>query len=70
MPLRPKGPPLNSLRAFEAAARLQSFTAASDELNVTSGAIAQQIKALESQYRKRRRQAEKDNDNEAETGQP
>ena len=47
MILRPKGPPLNSLRAFEASARLESFTAAADELNVTPGAIAQQIKSLE-----------------------
>ncbi|MEQ9694261.1 LysR substrate-binding domain-containing protein [Shimia sp. SDUM112013] len=46
-PPRPKGPPLNALRAFEAAARLESFTAAADELCVTQGAVAQQIKTLE-----------------------
>lgn len=46
-PPRPKGPPLNALRAFEAAARLGSFTAAADELCVTAGAVAQHIKALE-----------------------
>ncbi len=40
-------PPLNSLRAFEAAARHLSFTAAADELNVTPAAISQQIKVLE-----------------------
>jgi LysR family glycine cleavage system transcriptional activator len=40
-------PPLNSLRAFEAAARHLSFTKASEELNVTPGAISQQIKTLE-----------------------
>lgn len=44
---RPKGPPLNALRAFEAAARLGSFSAASDELSVTPGAIAQHIKGVE-----------------------
>lgn len=46
-PPRPKGPPLNALRAFEAAARLKSFSRAADELCVTPGAIAQQIKGLE-----------------------
>lgn len=40
-------PPLNALRAFEAAARNLSFTKAADELNVTPGAISQQIKQLE-----------------------
>ena len=44
---RPKGPPLNALRAFEAAARLGSFSAASEELCVTPGAVAQHIKAVE-----------------------
>ena len=46
-PPRPKGPPLNTLRAFEAAARLGGFTAAAEELFVTPGAVAQHIKALE-----------------------
>ena len=46
-PPRPKGPALNALRAFEAAARLESFAAAAEELSVTSGAISQHIKALE-----------------------
>jgi len=40
-------PPLNSIRAFEAAARLLSFKAAADELNVTHSAISHQIKQLE-----------------------
>ena len=40
-------PPLNALRAYEAAARHLSFTRAADELHVTPGAISQQIKALE-----------------------
>jgi LysR family glycine cleavage system transcriptional activator len=40
-------PPLNGLRAFEAAARHLSFTRAADELGVTPGAVSQQVKALE-----------------------
>lgn len=40
-------PPLNSLRAFEAAARLESFSAAANELFVTHGAVSKQIKQLE-----------------------
>jgi len=46
-PIRPKGPPLNALRAFEAAARLGGFLAAAEELSVTPGAVSQQIKLLE-----------------------
>ncbi len=41
-------PSLNSLRAFEAAARHLSFTRAAEELNVTQAAISHQVKALES----------------------
>jgi LysR family glycine cleavage system transcriptional activator len=40
-------PPLNAIRAFEAASRHASFQAAAEELNVTAGAVAQQVKALE-----------------------
>ncbi len=40
-------PPLNSLRAFVAAARHLSLAKAADELNVTPGAVSQQIKQLE-----------------------
>ena len=40
-------PPLKSLQAFESAGRHLSFTAAADELNVTPGAISQQIRQLE-----------------------
>ena len=40
-------PPLNALRAFEAAARHLSFAKASEELNVTPAAVSQQIKKLE-----------------------
>jgi LysR family glycine cleavage system transcriptional activator len=46
-PPRPKGPPLNALRAFEAAARLGGFANAAEELCVTPGAISQHIRALE-----------------------
>lgn len=46
-PPRPKGPPLNSLRAFEAAARKGGFTAAAEELSVTPAAVAQHIKTME-----------------------
>lgn len=40
-------PPLNALRAFEAAARLGSFSEAARELHVTHGAISRQLKQLE-----------------------
>ncbi|HXS52604.1 MAG TPA: transcriptional regulator GcvA [Usitatibacter sp.] len=40
-------PPLNALRAFEAAARLLSFKKAAKELHVTPGAVSHQIKLLE-----------------------
>src|SRR6202051_3535814 len=40
-------PPLNALKAFEAAARHESFTQAADELCVTQGAVSHQVKALE-----------------------
>ncbi|MDW4551001.1 LysR substrate-binding domain-containing protein [Defluviimonas sp. D31] len=46
-PPRPKAPPLNALRAFEAAARLGGFAAAAEELGVTPGAVAAHVKALE-----------------------
>ena len=38
---------LNALRAFEATARLRSFSAAADELSVTHGAISRHIRSLE-----------------------
>ena len=40
-------PPLNALRAFEAAARQMSFTKAAEELFVTQAAVSHQIKTLE-----------------------
>ena len=42
-----KLPPLKSLQAFEAAGRHLSFSTAAQELNVTPGAISQQIRMLE-----------------------
>ena len=42
-------PSLNGLRAFEASARLLSFTLAAEELNVTQTAISHQIRRLEEQ---------------------
>ena len=42
-------PPLNALKAFEAAARHESFTRAAEELSVTQGAVSHQVKALELQ---------------------
>jgi LysR family glycine cleavage system transcriptional activator len=42
-------PSLNGLRAFEAAARHLSFTAAAAELNVTQTAISHQIRRLETE---------------------
>ena len=38
-------PPLNAMRAFEAAARHLSFMRAAEELHVTPAAIGHQIKA-------------------------
>jgi LysR family glycine cleavage system transcriptional activator len=40
-------PPLNAVRAFEAAARLGSFKEAAAELSVTHSAVSQQIRLLE-----------------------
>lgn len=44
-------PPMNSLVAFEAAARHVGFKAAAHELNVTPAAISHQVKALEAELR-------------------
>lgn len=42
-------PSLTALKAFEAAARHQSFTRAAEELCVTQGAVSHQVKALEAE---------------------
>lgn len=44
---RRKLPPLNALRAFETAGRRLNFRVAADELGVTQGAVAQQVRTLE-----------------------
>jgi LysR family glycine cleavage system transcriptional activator len=40
-------PPLSALRPFEAAARLESFSRAAEELALTHGAVSHQVRALE-----------------------
>jgi LysR family transcriptional regulator, glycine cleavage system transcriptional activator len=45
--MRRRLPPLNSLKAFESAARLGGFNQAAAELHVTHGAISRQIQLLE-----------------------
>src|SRR5215468_8681402 len=47
--MRPRLPPLNALKAFEAAARHESFTRAAEEICVTQGAVSHQVKALEAE---------------------
>ena len=44
---RPRLPPLNAIKAFEAAARLGNFTRAAEELGVTHSAVSRQIRLLE-----------------------
>jgi LysR family glycine cleavage system transcriptional activator len=53
MPAPARLPPLNGLRAFEAAARHGSLVAAAEELHVTPAAVSHQVKALEAQLRVR-----------------
>jgi LysR family glycine cleavage system transcriptional activator len=48
-PVARRLPPLNALKAFEAAARHESFTRAAEELCVTQGAVSHQVKALEAE---------------------
>lgn len=44
-------PPLTALRAFEAAARHENFTAAATELGMTQAAVSYQVKSLEDRLR-------------------
>lgn len=44
-------PPLNALKAFEAAARHESFTLAAEELNVAHAAVSRHIRTLEARLR-------------------
>lgn len=47
-PIRPvRHPSLGGLRCFEAAARLESFTRAAEELHLTHGAVSRAVRALE-----------------------
>ncbi|MFN3320406.1 MAG: LysR substrate-binding domain-containing protein [Allorhizobium sp.] len=48
--LRRQLPPMTALTAFEAAARLASFTKAAEELGVTQAAVSRQIRALEEDF--------------------
>ena len=41
-------PPMNALRAFEAASRHSSFTSAAHELFITQGAVSRHVATLES----------------------
>src|SRR3954466_6980613 len=47
--MRPRLPPLNAVKVFEAAARHESFTRAAEELCVTQGPVSHQVKALEAE---------------------
>jgi LysR family glycine cleavage system transcriptional activator len=42
-----KLPPLNAVRVFEAAGKLENFSKAAEELNVTPGAVSKQVRNLE-----------------------
>lgn len=48
--MKRKIPPLNALKAFEAAARHKSFKKAAEELSVTPAAISKQVKILEDYF--------------------
>lgn len=50
MSIKRRLPPFTALAAFEAAARLESFTKAASELGVTQAAISRQIHLLEEQF--------------------
>ena len=46
-------PPLNALKSFEAAARTGRYVAAAAELNVSAAAVSQQVRNLESFFRRK-----------------
>lgn len=46
----PRGPSLNAVRAFEAAARLGGFTAAARELKLTQSAISRHVRTIEDEF--------------------
>lgn len=48
-----KLPPLNALKSFEAAARTGSYVAAAAELNVSPAAVSQQVRNLETFFRRK-----------------
>jgi len=50
VPHVPSAPPLYALRAFEAAARLSSFTRAGEELSITQSAVSRHIRTLEEHF--------------------
>ena len=43
-------PSFSALRAFEAAARLESFALAAEELNLSASAVSHQMRALEAHF--------------------
>ena len=53
MPEEIRLPPLNALRAFEAAGRHLNFRIAAEDLGVSQGAVAQQVRGLEAQLDRR-----------------
>ena len=46
-------PSLNWLRVFEAAARHENFARAAEQLNMSTSAVSQQVKALEAHFETR-----------------
>src|SRR5215831_11169347 len=46
-PMPRRLPPMNAIKAFEAAARRENFTRAAEELGVSQAAVSQLVKALE-----------------------
>jgi LysR family transcriptional regulator, glycine cleavage system transcriptional activator len=50
MPMSRRLPPLNALRAFEAAARNENFSHAAIELGVSQAAVSQHVKSLEAAF--------------------